>query len=93
MPAASTSASPDEQGLPARARAGEQDAFAQFLPRTPTPSRRRACAHGTSTIAFIARFTEPRGRDVFERYPYEPVHAGKLADVFERFALPVRLGS
>jgi len=41
--------------------------------------------------AFIARSTEPRDREVFERYPDEPVDAAKVDDVFERFGLPAQL--
>jgi RNA polymerase sigma-70 factor (ECF subfamily) len=47
----------------------------------------------SEVTAFIARSAEPRDRRVFERYPDEPVHAGKLGDVFERFGLPALLGS
>jgi hypothetical protein len=46
----------------------------------------------SEVTAFIARSAEPRDRRVFERYPDEPVHAGKLGDVFERFGLPALLG-
>ncbi len=42
--------------------------------------------------AFIARSTEPRDREVFQRYPDEPVDAAKVDDVFERFGLPAQLG-
>jgi RNA polymerase sigma-70 factor (ECF subfamily) len=41
--------------------------------------------------AFIARSAEPRDRQVFERYPDEPVDASKVGAVFERFGLPDRL--
>ncbi|MGD1056464.1 MAG: sigma-70 family RNA polymerase sigma factor [Solirubrobacteraceae bacterium] len=41
--------------------------------------------------AFIARSTEPREREVFERYPDEPVDLAKLGDVFARFGLPTEL--
>jgi RNA polymerase sigma-70 factor (ECF subfamily) len=41
--------------------------------------------------AFIARSAAPRERDVFERYPDEPVDAGKFGQLFERFALPAQL--
>jgi len=39
--------------------------------------------------AFIARSAAPREREVFERYPDEPLDAGKVDDVFGRFGLPV----
>ncbi len=45
----------------------------------------------SAVTAFIARSAEPRDRAVFERYPDEPVDAAKVADVFERFGLPIRL--
>ena len=41
--------------------------------------------------AFIARSAEPRDREVFARYPDEPVDAAKVDDVFGRFGLPARL--
>jgi RNA polymerase sigma-70 factor (ECF subfamily) len=41
--------------------------------------------------AFIARSAEPRDREVFQRYPDEPVDESKVGDVFERFGLPDRL--
>ncbi|HEY7934353.1 MAG TPA: RNA polymerase subunit sigma-70, partial [Solirubrobacteraceae bacterium] len=44
-----------------------------------------------SVTAFIARSAEPRDREVFERYPDEPVDASKVDDVFGRFGLPTRL--
>jgi RNA polymerase sigma-70 factor, ECF subfamily len=43
---------------------------------------------GTVT-AFIARSAEPRPAETFERYPEEPVDAGRLDDFFGRFGLPV----
>jgi RNA polymerase sigma-70 factor, ECF subfamily len=45
----------------------------------------------SDVTAFIARSAEPRDREVFERYPDEPVDASKVADVFGRFGLPARL--
>jgi RNA polymerase sigma-70 factor (ECF subfamily) len=45
----------------------------------------------SDVTAFIARSAEPRDREVFERYPDEPVDAAKVGDVFERFGLPIRL--
>jgi RNA polymerase sigma-70 factor, ECF subfamily len=45
----------------------------------------------SNVTAFIARSAEPRDREVFERYPDEPVDASKVDDVFERFGLPTRL--
>jgi RNA polymerase sigma-70 factor (ECF subfamily) len=45
----------------------------------------------SDVTAFIARSAEPRDREVFERYPDEPVDAGKVDDVFERFGLPAKL--
>ena len=45
----------------------------------------------SDVTAFIARSAEPRDREVFERYPDEPVDAAKVDDVFERFGLPARL--
>jgi RNA polymerase sigma-70 factor (ECF subfamily) len=41
--------------------------------------------------AFIARSAEPRDPSAFEQYPNEPVDAGRLADLFERFGLPAEL--
>ncbi|HWX74284.1 MAG TPA: sigma-70 family RNA polymerase sigma factor, partial [Solirubrobacteraceae bacterium] len=38
--------------------------------------------------AFIARSAEPRDPEAFERYPDEPVDAGRLEDLFGRFGLP-----
>jgi len=45
----------------------------------------------SDVTAFIARSAEPRDREVFARYPDEPVDAAKVDDVFERFGLPARL--
>ena len=45
----------------------------------------------SGVTAFIARSTEPRDREVFERYPDEPVDAAKVDDVFARFGLPAQL--
>ena len=45
----------------------------------------------SDVTAFIARSAEPRDREVFERYPDEPVDAAKVDDVFGRFGLPARL--
>jgi RNA polymerase sigma-70 factor, ECF subfamily len=45
----------------------------------------------SDVTAFIARSAEPRDREVFERYPDEPVDDSKVDDVFERFGLPTRL--
>ncbi len=45
----------------------------------------------SAVVAFIARSSEPRDREVFQRYPDEPVDARKLSDVFERFNLPIQL--
>lgn len=42
----------------------------------------------SDVTAFIARSAEPRDREVFGRYPDEPVDASKVNDVFERFGLP-----
>ena len=41
--------------------------------------------------AFIARSAQPREREVFERYPDEPVDAAKVGAVFAQFALPAAL--
>jgi RNA polymerase sigma-70 factor, ECF subfamily len=41
--------------------------------------------------AFIARSARPREREVFERYPNEPVDAQKVGATFERFGLPAAL--
>jgi RNA polymerase sigma-70 factor (ECF subfamily) len=45
----------------------------------------------SDVTAFIARSAEPRDREVFERYPDQPVDAGKFDDVFGRFGLPPKL--
>jgi len=45
----------------------------------------------SDVTAFIARSAEPREREVFERYPDEPLDAEKVDDVFARFGLPARL--
>lgn len=45
----------------------------------------------SAVTAFIARSAAPREPDVFERYPDEPVDAGKFGQLFERFALPAHL--
>jgi RNA polymerase sigma-70 factor (ECF subfamily) len=45
----------------------------------------------SDVTAFIARSAEPREREVFERYPDEPVDMAKLGDVFARFGLPTEL--
>jgi RNA polymerase sigma-70 factor, ECF subfamily len=45
----------------------------------------------SDVTAFIARSAAPRDREVFERYPDEPVDADKAIAVFERFGLPARL--
>ncbi|MDQ6807012.1 MAG: sigma-70 family RNA polymerase sigma factor [Actinomycetota bacterium] len=46
----------------------------------------------SDVTAFIARSAEPReDPEAFERYPDEPVDAGKVGDVFERFGLPTQL--
>ncbi|MDQ6811733.1 MAG: sigma-70 family RNA polymerase sigma factor [Actinomycetota bacterium] len=45
----------------------------------------------SDVTAFIARSAEPREREVFERYPDEPVDGAKVGAVFERFGLPPRL--
>jgi RNA polymerase sigma-70 factor, ECF subfamily len=45
----------------------------------------------SQVTAFIARSAAPRDREVFERYPDEPVDASKFAAVFERFGMPARL--
>jgi len=45
----------------------------------------------SDVTAFIARSAEPRDREVFERYPDEPVDAAKVDDVFGRFGLPSHL--
>jgi RNA polymerase sigma-70 factor (ECF subfamily) len=48
-------------------------------------------AQVSDVTAFIARSAEPRDLDAFERYPDERVDASKVADLFERFGLPVGL--
>ncbi len=45
----------------------------------------------SDVTAFIARSAAPRDREVFERYPDEPVDAAKVDDVFARFDLPTVL--
>jgi RNA polymerase sigma-70 factor, ECF subfamily len=45
----------------------------------------------SDVTAFIARSAEPRDPEVFERYPDQPVDAGKFDDVFGRFGLPPTL--
>ena len=45
----------------------------------------------SDVTAFIARSAEPRDREIFERYPDEPVDAAKVDDVFGRFGLPPRV--
>jgi hypothetical protein len=45
----------------------------------------------SAVVAFIARSAEPRDREVFARYPDEPVDASKLGEVFARFGLPAEL--
>jgi RNA polymerase sigma-70 factor (ECF subfamily) len=45
----------------------------------------------SDVTAFIARSAEPRDREVFERYPDEPVDAARVDDVFGRFGLPAHL--
>jgi RNA polymerase sigma-70 factor, ECF subfamily len=45
----------------------------------------------SDVTAFIARSAAPRDREVFERYPDEPVDADKAMAVFERFGLPEQL--
>jgi RNA polymerase sigma-70 factor (ECF subfamily) len=45
----------------------------------------------SAVTAFIARSAEQRERDVFTRYPDEPLDAGKVDDVFARFGLPMGL--
>jgi RNA polymerase sigma-70 factor (ECF subfamily) len=44
-----------------------------------------------NVTAFIARSAEPRDREVFQRYPDEPVDAAKVDDLFARFGLPAQL--
>jgi RNA polymerase sigma-70 factor, ECF subfamily len=45
----------------------------------------------SDVTAFIARAADPRDREVFQRYPDEPVDGPKFAAVFERFGLPAEL--
>ncbi len=45
----------------------------------------------SAVTAFIARSTEPREREVFERYPDEPIDAAKVDELFARFGLPAEL--
>jgi RNA polymerase sigma-70 factor (ECF subfamily) len=45
----------------------------------------------SDVTAFIARSAEPRAREVFSRYPDEPVDSAKVGDTFARFGLPARL--
>jgi hypothetical protein len=45
----------------------------------------------SNVTAFTARSAEPRAREVFQRYPDEPVDAAKVDDVFDRFGLPTQL--
>jgi len=45
----------------------------------------------SDVTAFIARSAEPRDREVFERYPDEPVDASKVGAVFESSGLPAWL--
>lgn len=45
----------------------------------------------SDVTAFIARSAEPRAREVFQRYPDEPVDTEKVGWVFERFGLPTQL--
>src|SRR5437763_340116 len=45
----------------------------------------------SDVTAFIARSAEERPREVFERYPEEPVDEAKVVAVFERFGLPDQL--
>ena len=45
----------------------------------------------SDVTAFIARSAEPRDREVFERYPDEPVDEARFAALFERFGLPAQL--
>jgi RNA polymerase sigma-70 factor (ECF subfamily) len=48
-------------------------------------------AQVSAVTAFIARSAESREREVFERYPDEPLDAAKVDDVFSRFGLPAQL--
>jgi RNA polymerase sigma-70 factor, ECF subfamily len=45
----------------------------------------------SDVTAFIARSAAPRDPEAFERYPDEPVDAGKVDDVFSSFGLPPKL--
>ncbi|HWF25359.1 MAG TPA: sigma-70 family RNA polymerase sigma factor [Solirubrobacteraceae bacterium] len=45
----------------------------------------------SDVVAFIARSAEPKEREVFDRYPDEPVDEAKVEDVFGRFGLPAQL--
>ncbi|MGO9881392.1 MAG: sigma-70 family RNA polymerase sigma factor [Solirubrobacteraceae bacterium] len=45
----------------------------------------------SDVTAFIARSAAPRDREVFERYPDEPVDPDKAMAVFEPFGLPEQL--
>jgi RNA polymerase sigma-70 factor, ECF subfamily len=45
----------------------------------------------SDVTAFIARSAESRDREVFERYPDEPVDTAKFGALFERFGLPAQL--
>ena len=45
----------------------------------------------SDVTAFIARSAEPQAREVFERYPDEPLDPAKVGAVFERFGLPLAL--
>jgi RNA polymerase sigma-70 factor, ECF subfamily len=45
----------------------------------------------SDVTAFIARSAEPQAREVFERYPDEPLDSTKVGAVFERFGLPLGL--
>jgi RNA polymerase sigma-70 factor (ECF subfamily) len=45
----------------------------------------------SAVTAFIARSAEQREREVFTRYPDEPLDAAKVDDVFARFGLPMAL--
>jgi RNA polymerase sigma-70 factor (ECF subfamily) len=45
----------------------------------------------SDVVAFIARSSEPREREVFDKYPDEPVDDAKVEDVFARFGLPTQL--
>ncbi len=47
----------------------------------------------SGVTAFIARSTEPRECEVYERYPDEPVDGAKVDELFQRFGLPAELES